>query len=108
MAMVSQDPYRQNAALKLLEWLTTPEQVADLTPSTRTLPARFHAIELWDLSPEDTAFLKQLLDGAVPSLPPNVDVPVRRALQAGLSVILNGEVETPEAAASYALNSLRQ
>lgn len=108
MAMVSQDPYRQNAALKLLEWLTTPEQVADLTRSTRTLPARFHAIELWDLSPEDTAFLKQLLDGAVPSLPPNVDVPVRRALQAGLSVILNGEVETPEAAASYALNSLRQ
>ena len=107
MAMVSQDPYRQNAALKLLEWLTTPEQVADLTRSTRTLPARFHAIELWDLLPEETTFLKQLLDGAVPSLPPSVDTPVRRALQAGLTVILNGEVETPEEAASYALSSLR-
>ena len=106
MAVVSQEPYRQKAALKLLQWLTTPEQVADLTRATHMLPARFHAIELWDLLPEDTAFLKQLLDGAVPSLPPNIDTPVRRALQAGLTAILNAEVETPEEAASYALNSL--
>lgn len=107
MAVVSQDPYRQRAALKLLEWLTTPEQAADLTRATRTLPARFHAIELWGLFPEETAFLKQLLDGAVPSLPPGIDTPVRRALQAGLTAILNAEVETPEEAATYALNSLR-
>ncbi len=107
MAVVSRDPYRQSAALKLLEWLTTPEQVADLTRSTYMLPARFHAIELWGLFPEETAFLKQLLDGAVPSLPPSVDTPVRRALQAGLTAILNAEVETPEEAATYALNSLR-
>ncbi|MBN2393058.1 MAG: extracellular solute-binding protein [Anaerolineae bacterium] len=106
MAMVSQDPYHQKAALKLLEWLTTPEQVADLTRATHMLPARFHAIELWDLLPEETAFLKQLLDGAVPSLPPSIDAPVRRALQAGLTAILNADVETPEKAASYALNSL--
>jgi len=106
MAVVSQDPYRQKAALKLLEWLTTPEQVADLARATHMLPARFHAIELWNLLPEDAAFLKQLLDGAVPSLPPSVDIPVRRALQAGLTAILNAEVETPEDAASYALNSL--
>jgi len=107
MALVSQDSYRQNAAFKLLEWLTTPEQAADLTRATRTLPARFHAIELWGLLPEETTFLKQLLDGAVPSLPPGVDTPVRRALQAGLSAILNAEVDTPEEAAEYALNSLR-
>lgn len=107
MALVSQDPYRQKAALKLLEWLTTPEQVADLTRATRLLPARFHAIELWGLFPEETAFLKQLLNNAMPSLPPHVDTPVRRALQAGLTAILNAEVATPEEAASYALNNLR-
>jgi len=107
MAMVSRDPYRQNAALKLLEWLTTPEQVADLTRSTYLLPARFHAIELWGLFPEDTAFLKQLLDGAVSGLPPSIDVPVRRALQTGLNAILKAEVQTPEEAATYALNNLR-
>jgi ABC-type glycerol-3-phosphate transport system substrate-binding protein len=107
MAMVSQDPYRQNAAFKLLEWLTTPEQVADLTRSTHTLPARFHAIELWGLLPEETTFLKQLMDGAVPSLQPSVDTSVRRALQAGLTALLNADVETPEEAASYALNNLR-
>ena len=107
MAMVSRDPYRQRAALKLLEWLTTPEQVADLTRSTHLIPARFHAIELWDLFPNETAFLQQLFNNAIPSLPPNVDTPVRRALQAGLTAILNAEVETPEAAAAFALNSLR-
>lgn len=107
IAVVNQAPYRQKAALKLLEWLTTPEQVADFTRSTYLLPARFHAIELWGLLPEETTFLKQLLDGAVPSLPPSIDTPVRRALQAGLSAILNAEVATPEDAASYALNSLR-
>jgi len=107
MALVSQDPFRQNAALKLLEWLTAPEQVADLTRATRLLPAQYDAIELWGLSPEETTFLTELLEGTVLSLPPAIDTAVRRALQAGLTAILQDEVETPEEAATYALATLR-
>jgi ABC-type glycerol-3-phosphate transport system substrate-binding protein len=106
MALVSQDPFRQKAALKLLEWLTAPEQVADLTRATHLLPAQYAAIELWELLPEQTTFLTQLLEGTILSLPPAVDTPVRRALQAGLTAILQGEVETPEEAATYALTTL--
>jgi len=106
MAVVSQDPFRQKAALKLLEWLTAPEQVADLTRATHLLPAQYDALELWMLSPEQTTFLTQLLESTVRSLPPTVDTPVRRALQAGLTAILQGDVETPEEAATYALKVL--
>ncbi len=107
MALVNKDPFRQKAALKLLEWLTAPEQVANLTRATHLLPAQYEAVELWGLLPEQTAFLTQLLEGTVLNPPPSVDVPVRRALQAGLTAILKGEVETPEEAATYALTNLR-
>lgn len=106
MALVSQNSFRQKAALKLLEWLTAPEQVADLTRATYLLPAQYNAIELWGLSPEETTFLTQLLEGTVLSLPPAVDTPVRRTLQTGLTAILQGEVETAEEAATYALTAL--
>ncbi len=107
IALVSQDPFRQKAALKLLEWLTAPEQSADLTRATRLLPAQYDAIELWGLLPEETAFLEKLLEGTVLSLPPAVDATVRRALQAGLIALLQDNVQTPEEAATYALAALR-
>jgi len=107
MALVSRDPFRQKAALKLLEWLTAPEQIADLTRATRLLPAQYDAITLWGMLPEQTTFLTHLLESTVLSPPPAIDAPVRRALQAGLTAILRGDVETPEEAATYALTNLR-
>ncbi|HOU15918.1 MAG TPA: extracellular solute-binding protein [Anaerolineae bacterium] len=107
MALVSRDSFRQKAALKLLEWLTAPEQIADLTRATYLLPAQYDAIERWGLLPEETAFLQKLLESAVLSLPPTVDTAVRRALQAGLIALLKDDVKTPEEAASYALSALR-
>lgn len=107
MAMVTSDPFRQEAALQLMQWLTAPEQAATLTRETRLLPTRYHAVELWGLLPEQTAFLQTLLDSAVPSFPPNVEQPVRRALQAGLRALLNGDVTTAEEAATYAISNLR-
>ena len=108
MALVTRDPFRQESTRQLMQWLTAPEQVAAFTRATHLLPTRYHAIELWGLLPEETAFLEQLLDNAVPNPPPAVNIPVRRALQAGLTALLNHEVDTPEAAASHALNNLRQ
>jgi ABC-type glycerol-3-phosphate transport system substrate-binding protein len=107
IALVTEDAFRQKAALDLMQWLTAPEQAAELTRAVRRLPPRRRAVELWGLLPEEVRFLDTLLDGAQPAPPPTVDEAVRRALQAGLSVLLQGEVDGPEAAATYALTQLR-
>jgi ABC-type glycerol-3-phosphate transport system substrate-binding protein len=107
LAVMTSDPYRQEAALALARWLTEPKQMADFARATQLLPARFEAIEFWGLLPEELTFLERFLGGAVPDLPPMVDQPVRRALQAGLRALLKGDVDTPEAAATYALTNLR-
>lgn len=107
IALVAQTPFQQEPARQLMQWLTAPEQTAAFTRATKLLPAQPHAIELWGLLPEETAFLNQLLNSAVPNPPPTVNTPVRRALQAGLLALLNREVETPQAAATHALNNVR-
>lgn len=108
MALVNEDPQRQEAALLLAQWLTAPEQVARLTRATQLLPPQPQALRLWNLLPEETIFIETLLENSLPALPATVDLPVRRALQAGLTVLINDDVDTPEAAATHALTLLRQ
>ncbi len=108
LAIVASDPTRKQAALHLAQWLTAPEQMAALTQAVGLWPARFQAIKLWDTMPEETAFLETFLGNATPSLPTTVDEPVRKALQAGLTALLSGEVDTPEDAADYALTVLNK
>ncbi len=107
LALVTDDPFRQEAALQLALWLTAPRQMADLTRATFLLPPRTQAIEQWGLLPEEVLFLEKWLNSATPALPAYVDLPVRRALQAGLRGLLSREVTTPEEAATYALANLR-
>ncbi len=108
LAIVTSDPFRQEAAQQLALWLSSPKQMGDLTRATLLVPTRDSAFAQWGLLPEDTAFLTQLLEKAVPTLPPAVDLPVRRALQAGMAALLKGEAATPEDAATYALTNLRK
>jgi hypothetical protein len=57
---------------------------------------------------EEVDFLSSLLLATEPSLPLGVDEPVRRALQAGLTLLLDEEETTAEEAATYALTVLRK
>ncbi len=107
LAMVTDDPFRQEAALQLALWLSAPRQMATLTRSAFLLPSRFQAIEQWGLLPEENAFLQTWLNSVTPALPAPVDLSVRRALQSGLRALLSREVTTPEDAATYALANLR-
>ncbi len=107
-ALVTDDPIRQEAALQLIRWLVDPGVVSGFSRTTGFLPARRRALELWALSETEIAFLDQLLEYAEPVLPPVVDSKVRQALQSGLTALLEGEVETPEAAATRALTVLRR
>ncbi|MBN2002615.1 MAG: extracellular solute-binding protein [Anaerolineae bacterium] len=107
LALVTDDPFRQEASLQLALWLTSPRQTADLTHATLLLPPRVQSLEQWGLSSEEIVFLQEWLGSATPALPANVDTPVRRALQAGLRALLSEEDTTPEEAATYALTNLR-
>jgi ABC-type glycerol-3-phosphate transport system substrate-binding protein len=108
IAIVTPDPLRYQAALDLALWLTAASQSADLAQALSLVPTRRQAILAWGLLPEEVDFLNRLLSNASGGAPPSVDSAVRRALQAGLVVLLTGEVDSPEAAASHALTNLRR
>jgi hypothetical protein len=107
-AVVAVEPSRQDAALQLALWLSSPERVSDLSLSVGLLPPDRESIERWTLSAEEVEFLETLLTAARPPLPVTVSQPVRRALQAGLDLLLKGEGATPEQAATHALTVLRK
>ena len=94
---------RGAAALELIRWLVSAENMAELAAATQMLPTRTQALGSWSVGADGEAFVGQLLDSSVRALPPSVDTPVRRALQAGLTALLLQEVDSPEAAASTAL-----
>jgi ABC-type glycerol-3-phosphate transport system substrate-binding protein len=108
LAVVTQDPARREAALGLVRWLVSAQHMADLTYAAALLPTRSSAVDTWPLDPERAAILNDLLDNSVSDLPLAVNGSVRRALQAGLTGLLQEEVDTPEAAASLALTTLRR
>ncbi|MBN1250162.1 MAG: extracellular solute-binding protein [Anaerolineae bacterium] len=108
LAIVTQDPARREVVLELLRWLVSAQQMADLTQSLGLTPTRRQAVQAWDLGPEEQDFVLQLLSNAVTAPDAGADLAVRRALQAGLIAILQGEATTPDAAASQALTSLRR
>ncbi|MFP4343783.1 MAG: extracellular solute-binding protein [Anaerolineales bacterium] len=107
-ALVTEDPERQAVALKFAAWLAASRQVADSAPVVGMLPTRQASLLLWPLSAEELDFLNALLLATEPSLPPGVNTPVRRALQAGLRLLLEEEGTTAEEAATYALTVLRK
>ena len=108
LAMVTVDPNRQLASQALIAWLVDPRHMADLSRRALLVPTRRHAVRLWGLFPEDRMFLDTLLENSIPALPTEVDTVVRRALQYGLTAVLSQEVDTPEAAATYAMTDLRR
>ncbi len=107
-AFVSNDSARQEAARELALWLTEAERVAELSRSVRLLPANREAIALWALRPEEAEFLEQLMQAAEPPIPQTQAQPVKRALQAGLELLLKGGGTTPEQATTHALTVLRK
>jgi ABC-type glycerol-3-phosphate transport system substrate-binding protein len=108
IAVVTQDPVRRESALLLARWLVAATNMAEVARAGELTPTRRSALEVWELTAEELSFADTLLSHGVAALPPAIDTPVRRALQAGLVALLQREVDTPEAAASTALTVLRR
>ncbi len=107
-AVVTENPVRQEAAVQFIDWLTDPHIVSEFSKSTGLLPASRQALYLGSIEEKDRMFMKRVLDAASPALPSTVDTKVRQALQAGLDALLQGDVMTPEDAATRALTVLRR
>jgi len=108
LAVVAINPEYQEAASQLALWLTSPQPMGEIARSVQLMPTRASALDQWALLAEDMEFVSQLLASADLPLPLEIDLPVRRALQAGLRVLLSRDVATPEEAAAYALMNLRK
>ena len=108
IAVVTQDPVRRDSALLLARWLIAADHMAAVARAAEMAPTRQSALAAWGLGSDEMAFADTLLSHGVAALPPIIDAPVRRALQAGLVALLQQEADTPEAAASTALMVLRR
>ncbi len=108
IAVVTQDPSRRESVLMLARWLVSANHMAEVAQASELAPTRRSALEAWGLVSDDLVFADTLLSHGVAALPPAIDIPVRRALQAGLVALLQQEADTPELAASTALMVLRR
>jgi multiple sugar transport system substrate-binding protein len=103
LAIVARDPDRQAMAMRLIEWLMSPNSNATWNQATAHLPTRYAAFNLMAVNSDPYwPFLQHQLEIAVP--PPTFTGydQVGRVLQQAVVEVLTGEA-TPEAAAAAAV-----
>jgi len=105
LAMVTDDPARQDLAMLLFDWLTAPERNAQWTQAAGYLPATHSVLRLWDVSGEEQTMLRNLMEAAIPAPRPEVMAATGPILQEALEQVLKGRA-TPEEAAAEAIESL--
>ena len=107
LAVVTDDPERQESAMQLAEWLTSPQRNASWTQNAGYLPGTRSALRLWRISEEERAVLRDMLEAAMP--PPRgtvleaVGIPMQQAVVA----VLRGQA-SPEEAAAVAVRELQR
>jgi ABC-type glycerol-3-phosphate transport system substrate-binding protein len=106
LAMVTEDPGRQESAMQLIDWLTTPERNALWTQAAGYLPVTRSALRLWDVSEEERTVLRDLLEAAMPPPRPGVMEAIGPPMQQALESVLSGRA-TPEEAATSAIQRLQ-
>jgi ABC-type glycerol-3-phosphate transport system substrate-binding protein len=105
LAMVTDDPVRQDLAMLLFDWLTAPDHNAQWTQASGYLPATRSALRLWRVSNEEQAMLRNLMEAAIPAPRPEVMATIGPIMQEALEVVLEGRA-TPEEAAADAIEDL--
>ncbi len=105
LAMVTDDPARQDLAMLLFDWLTAPERNAQWTQAAGYLPATRSVLRLWQVSGEEQAMLRDLMEAAIPAPRPEVMAATGPIMQEALEAVLKGRA-TPEEAAADAMERL--
>lgn len=107
LAVVTEDPARQDLAMLLVEWLMAPDHSALWTQAAGYLPPTHDVLELWAVTEEERIVLRDLLEAAVPAPRPTVKKATGPPMQLALESVLSGRA-TPEEAAASAIESLRR
>ena len=104
--IVTDSPYRQEAAARLIEWVMRPEDLAAWSESSNHIPTRPSALRLTHWPRSYTNFLEDQLANASyrPSTPEFERI--ARALQAAVEGVLRGE-RTPRQATTQVMDSLQ-
>lgn len=106
LAVVTDDPERQDEAVQLIDWLTAPSRSASWTQAAGYLPATRSALGLWTVPEDQRRVLRDLLEAAM--LPPRASVleAVGPPMQEALVSVLRG-LASPEEAAADAVEALQ-
>jgi len=97
--LTTTDADRQEAALRLLNWLMNSDRQARMSQTLGMLPSQRAALRLWNMPQElenYPAFADALL--AVAILPESLPAPTARALHTALIAVLTGERTAEQAA----------
>ncbi len=105
LALVTREPRRQAATLRLLQWLVSPENNGALTQAVRVLPGRSAALSTWDQADPYTGFIREQLADAQAPPPTSVLNIVGPPLRKAIEDVLAGRA-TPTDAAQTAVTSL--
>lgn len=95
--VVAKDSYRQDAAIRFIEWMSESKRQADFTQVVNELPSRRTALRLW----EDTTytnFADQLLVNARLPLIQDANNPTLQAMQTALVAVISGQRTADQAA----------
>jgi ABC-type glycerol-3-phosphate transport system substrate-binding protein len=104
--IITDSPYRQEAATRLIEWLMTPQNLAQWSEASNHLPTRPSALRLTGWPLDYTRFLDTQLANAFyrPSTPEFERI--LQTLQVAVGDVLSGE-QTPREATTQAIESLQ-
>lgn len=105
LALVTDDPLRQQAAMQLFDWLVAPERNAQWTQSAGYLPGTRSAFRLWRISDAERTVWRSLMESAIP--PPRAEVMATTgvAMQEAVEAVLTNQA-SPEEAAAQAVERL--
>jgi len=107
LAIVTEDPARQEFAMLLVDWLTAPDHSALWTQAAGYLPVTRSGLRLWNVSEEERTVLRHLLEAAVAPPRPAVMEIVGPAMQQALESVLTGRA-TPQEAATNAVKRVQR
>jgi ABC-type glycerol-3-phosphate transport system substrate-binding protein len=103
LAIVTQDPERQQLSAALIEHLLAPEQSGAWTLAAGRLPSRNAALDAWGQNDPYVPFVRNLLAHARPAPDPDLATVVGGPLAQSLIEVLSGRM-TPAEAAQAAVN----